>query len=106
MSGMFIQGLTDPMAHHMNQRAMQADAMGQKVTQSVNNTTDLHTASFRGEAANVNDAGHENWRQAAHLKGQVQAQMQSDGVGQITNHYSQLSANNVSALGSVNMPTA
>ncbi|WP_350279199.1 hypothetical protein [Kribbella sp. HUAS MG21] len=106
MSGMFIQGLTDPMTHHANQTAMFADSVGEKLGRSEANTMDLSTASFRGEASQVNVQGHENWRQAANLKGQLQAQLQSDGVGQISNHYGQLSMNNVHSLTTVNMPTA
>ncbi|WP_433165240.1 hypothetical protein [Kribbella sp. CA-247076] len=106
MSGMFIQGLTDPMAHHANQISMYSDGVGEKIGRSEANTADLSTASFRGEASVTNQQGHENWRQAAVLKGQHQAAMQADGTAQISNHYGQLSTNNVHSLTSVSMPTA
>jgi hypothetical protein len=106
MSGMFIQGLTDPMAHHMNQKTMYADSVGEKIGRSETNTMDLCTTSFRGEAAQANIQGHDNWCQAANVKGYAQAQVQADGLGQIVNHYGQLSMNNVHSLSTVSMPTA
>lgn len=105
MAGAFIQGLTPEMAHHANQTAAYADTLGDNVRRSQANTTDLG-ASFRGEAYQTNVQGHENWSQAAQMKGQHQAQLQSDGTMQITNHYDQMSANNVHSFGTVNVPTA
>jgi uncharacterized protein YukE len=105
MAGPFIQGLTPEMAHHANQTASYAEQLGDNVRRSQANTMDL-SASFRGEAYQTNVQGHDNWSQAAQLKGQSQAQIQSDGTLQIANHYDQLSMNNVHSLGTVTMPTA
>jgi hypothetical protein len=105
MAGAFIQGLTPEMAHHANQTAAYAAALGDNVRRSVTNTTDLGT-SFRGEAYQTAVQGHDNWSQAANMKGQHQAQLQSDGTMQITNHYDQMSSNQVHSFGTISMPTA
>lgn len=105
MAGPFIQGLTPEMARHANQTAAYAEHLGDNVRRSQANTMDLG-AAFRGEAYQTNVQGHENWTQAAQLKGQIQAQVQSDGGMQISNHYENLSMTNVHSLGTVSMPTA
>lgn len=106
MSGMFIQGLTDPMAHHANQNSALADTLGGRISQAQGTTMDLFSGGIRGEAGQANVQGGENWRQAAAFKGQNVAQMFADGTGQITNHYGQLGATTVQAVSSISMPTA
>lgn len=105
MAGPFIQGLTAEMVHHANQTGAYAEQLGDNVRRAQANTTDLG-ASMRGEAYQVNVQGSDNWSQAAQLKGQTQAQLQSDGGLQISNHYENLGSSNVQSLGTVNMPTA
>ena len=105
MAGAFIQGLTPEMAHHANQTAAFAEALGDNVRRSEANTMDLG-GSFRGEAYQANVQGHENWAQAAQLKGQNQAGIQADGTMQIANIYEGHSGNGMHSFGTIGVPTA
>lgn len=105
MQGSFIQGLTDEMAHHANQTAAYGEVLGGNVRRAQATTMDLG-GSWRGAPYQSNVQGADNWGQAAQLKGQTQAQLQSDGGLQISNHYEQLGLNNLQSLGTVSMPTA
>lgn len=104
MSGPFIQGLTEEMAHHANQTSQYAQLLGDNVRRSEAATLDLG-AAMRGEAYQANVQGHDNWSQSAGLKGQMQAEIQADGTAQIGGHYGQLSMNNVQSLNAA-QPTA